>query len=810
MKKIIGFYRKCDLLTMSSTILSLIGIVFALKEHFTISIILLLICGLCDGFDGALARKYKYSKEEKVYGAELDSLSDVLAFGIYPAILTIIIGKSRILIVIAAIFYLLCSLVRLAYFNMLEITKEKIPNTFIGVPITTVAIVYPLVFYLFRVINYELIKYIMPILLVVLGISFVIRIKIPKPDIVKLSKQIFNKYVINLIILPLVLIVLIDMFYKFNFGFNIFKDVIISIESNFSSYLLIYILVTSLFVLLTSILGNSKRSVIATFIIVTIILFINDVKYKIMGKPLEISDVAYLNPDNMAMMGEASGNLGSWIIATIIKTIGLLGIGYLFVYFNKKNTIKFNNLPKRIGVIASSLLIFLGELVLIAQGKNALLSKVYKLSNDGVMSIQDNASMYYEYGFSSGLLLDYVSKETQAPTGYEKATAQKLIEEADTIKGEGKWGKPNVVFILSEAFTDVTNIKEIEFNEDVIPNIHKFAKDKNSMVMDLNVNTFGGASVNTEFEILTGATLSFFRSGFIPYNSYYTKTYDKAAPSIINELNNNGYETMYITPWGADSYHSREVYNLLGTTETRYDLECEAKGYYCGDENLMDIIYKELEDTNANNLKFIMTATGENHWPFDYQKYNSYDLTVKNSTLDEEGTQMLTSYAQGIYDADKSLNYLYEKIKNLKTPTLIVFFGDHLPLIVDSKGNNLYLSSSFLNTENPALNYFREYMTKAVILANYPIATDDIKYLNANYLGSYVLNKMDLDISGYFKFIDEARKALPVFNRAYNYNNGEILGLNEMNADLIKILNDFKYVEYYSFYDNDAYEKSSK
>ena len=207
MKKIIGF------ITMLSTILSFCGIVLALKNHYTLAIVLLLLCGLCDSFDGTVARKYKYSNKQKVYGVELDSLSDILAFGIFPAMLTIIIAEYKIYALIPAMFYLLCGLIRLAYFNTLEITKEKEPNTFIGIPITTVAIVYPIVFYIFRVVNYATIKYVMPILLVILGISFIINIKIPKPNTINILKKIFNKYVINYLIIPLSLIVIIDLCY---------------------------------------------------------------------------------------------------------------------------------------------------------------------------------------------------------------------------------------------------------------------------------------------------------------------------------------------------------------------------------------------------------------------------------------------------------------------------------------------------------------------------------------------------------------------------------------------------------------------
>ena len=89
MKKIIGYYRPCDLLTMASVVSALIGILLAFNNHFTLAIGMLVICGLCDAFDGNLARKNKYTLKQRIYGSELDSISDVIAFGIFPALLTI-------------------------------------------------------------------------------------------------------------------------------------------------------------------------------------------------------------------------------------------------------------------------------------------------------------------------------------------------------------------------------------------------------------------------------------------------------------------------------------------------------------------------------------------------------------------------------------------------------------------------------------------------------------------------------------------------------------------------------------------------
>ena len=77
-KKFIGFYRDCDLLTMTGTCMALLGCVFAINGNRLIPIFLLILSGICDGFDGKLARRHKSTEEQSTYGVQLDSLSDLI------------------------------------------------------------------------------------------------------------------------------------------------------------------------------------------------------------------------------------------------------------------------------------------------------------------------------------------------------------------------------------------------------------------------------------------------------------------------------------------------------------------------------------------------------------------------------------------------------------------------------------------------------------------------------------------------------------------------------------------------------------
>lgn len=789
------------MLTMLGTTSSLIGMVLLMSTHYTLAVLLLAISGICDAFDGTLARKHEYSKAEHTYGVQLDSLSDVICFGVFPALITLTICDSTIAKIIC-VFYVLCGLIRLAYFNTLSVTGEGKKDTFIGMPITTVSIVYPIVFIILRLINFELLPKIMPLVLLLLGVSFIVKIEIPKVNVPKILKKCLNKYVINFLIFPLFIIVSGDLFYRLID--NSILDAIKYTVTSFFHYALVIILLIAVldivFLILNAIFKNSKRAKITILVIAVILMAINDIKYNIMGVPLEIADINYLNPDSMGMMGNATTSIGYWLIYTIIKTVAVIGIGLVFILRDKHESIVIEGKCKRIATTIGGLVILTAFILISHYSENFIIKKLYRTNTynlSGYLSIHE---MYNEFGFYPGVYINELYNNKNEPEGYETNVVTDLLN--DVPEEEKKWGKANVVFILSESFSNLENIDEIKFDKPLTPNINSYMNSKNKDVFDLLVPAYGGASVNTEFEILTGASLSFWKSGFIPYTQYYNNVNGKQAPNIIKEFNNNGYETVYLTPWGENSYKSKYVYGLFGADETIYgsELKGQEKGRYYSDKSLMENIYEELENTEKGKYKFIMSATAQNHFPYNEDLYPKYDVNVKETVYSGEDVTILRNYAQGVFDADKELNNLYNKIQELDTPTIIVFYGDHLPYTVDSKGEDPYINSSYFNTLDPDLNELRMKTTKGVILSNYNIETEDLEYINASYLGAYIINKLDLEISDYFKFINNTRKIVPVFNRKNVYLD-DVYDYDELDEKVKDALKNYEYVQYANFYE---------
>ena len=145
--------------------------------------ICLIMCGICDTFDGMVARSKKNrTDEEKRFGIQIDSLCDLVAFGVFPAILGYNVGLSSIGWLAIEIFYVLAAVIRLAYFNVKEETRQQETDEkrkyYQGLPVTTSSFILPLA-YAFRYVIFEL-SYLYGTLMLITGILFIVDFKVPK------------------------------------------------------------------------------------------------------------------------------------------------------------------------------------------------------------------------------------------------------------------------------------------------------------------------------------------------------------------------------------------------------------------------------------------------------------------------------------------------------------------------------------------------------------------------------------------------------------------------------------------------------
>lgn len=147
----IGFYDYTVVATYISLISSVLGMFCAINGKMVLAVSCLAFSGLCDMFDGKIARTKKdRTDDEKAFGIQIDSLCDVVCFGVFPIILAYKLGMCKIYSIVILAFYGVAGVIRLAYFNVMEAKRQSETTEnrkyYQGMPITSISVIMPLLF----------------------------------------------------------------------------------------------------------------------------------------------------------------------------------------------------------------------------------------------------------------------------------------------------------------------------------------------------------------------------------------------------------------------------------------------------------------------------------------------------------------------------------------------------------------------------------------------------------------------------------------------------------------------------------------
>lgn len=178
----IGKWNKAVILTYVGLAIAIVGMALAISGYdIKYAFICLMLSGICDLFDGAVARMCKRDDEEKAFGVQQDSLVDVISFVAFPIVILLSMGYNSVLHIIVYAIFAICGVARLGYFNIKTANINAPAKFFSGVPVTYSAAVFPFAY---------LVSFVLPkehfgifVILFVLTKAFfeILNIKIPKP-----------------------------------------------------------------------------------------------------------------------------------------------------------------------------------------------------------------------------------------------------------------------------------------------------------------------------------------------------------------------------------------------------------------------------------------------------------------------------------------------------------------------------------------------------------------------------------------------------------------------------------------------------
>jgi hypothetical protein len=281
----------------------------------------------------------------------------------------------------------------------------------------------------------------------------------------------------------------------------------------------------------------------------------------------------------------------------------------------------------------------------------------------------DLGADYTNYGpyYTFLVNLKYLSLPT--PTKTALAAARSLdAKPGSAVAPAGE--RPNLVVILSEAFTDLP--KRI-FG---LP----FTCLENAPIAQLVTPVWGGGTANLEFEILAGYPQALFPKGAVPFQMYVKRPMPQGLAHVFRDA---GYEATAIHNYLRDFFSRPSAYEMLGFE--RYigieDLHNPpTRGQFADDE----VIYRELRrqlDAPGDRPRFLHAVTMMAHLGYDWPgRYPIDPRLPPRLPQDLRNHELaLVQYASMIYDGEAMFCHFIESLKQTRRRTLVLYFGDHYP-----------------------------------------------------------------------------------------------------------------------------------
>ena len=296
----------------------------------------------------------------------------------------------------------------------------------------------------------------------------------------------------------------------------------------------------------------------------------------------------------------------------------------------------------------------------------------------------DQKENYASNGFAIAFALNVPMAKVKAPPSYEDKVLDAIVPGPSGISMPEE--KPDVIVVMSESFWDPTLLPQTRITPDPMPNVR--ALRSGSMFSP----EFGGMTANVEFEALTGFSNAFLPYGSIPYQQYVRGP----VPSLATFFRSEGYETTAIHPFEGWFWNRKHVYDAFGfdrflSIETLPPMK--SRGPLVSDDSLTDEIIRRADATERPFFTFAVSLQG--HGPYEPYRYPDAKTQVE-SVAGYFTRQSIRTYAEGIADADRSLKRLMDWASKRERPTVIVFFGDHLPPL-----NQGYTETGFLKEPVP-------------------------------------------------------------------------------------------------------------
>ena len=490
-------------------------------------------------------------------------------------------------------------------------------------------------------------------------------------------------------------------------------------------------------------------------------------------------------PDDLKMITEIGllkDMTGTMLFTVILAAAGtVLGLFCWYMFRSLKKGRRFQLIR------LTTLLVAIGLLGYISNFNNPdnLLRKAY---NKTALWIPYSQKMnYYNTGFIGGFLYNLKVEPMDEPEGYSKAKIKEITEKYQKIADEKNKAveeeSPNIVFVMSESFSDPSRLNGVEVSGEPLADYYEVADQTYSGNM-LSQN-YGGGTANIEFEALTGFSMALFNAQLTtPYTMLVPKM--DQLPSIVSALNAQSYQTTAIHPYNTSMYKREDVYQTLGfdqfiSERTMTYTDTIENNPYISDESAYKEVMTLLKEEKAP--QFIHLVTMQTHMPYN-GKYDRLGYSAEIS--DGSGTLDLENYLQDISYSSAALKQFTEELKNLSRRTLVVFWGDHLP--------GIYSDTIQAKNDKQTLHETQFLMFDSKGKLEKKTTQDAIT--SPFYFVANLMEQTNQTTNGFYQLLLSLEQELPAFERELYYQNGQWYKEAQFNRSQQEIYDEYQLIQY--------------
>ena len=431
---------------------------------------------------------------------------------------------------------------------------------------------------------------------------------------------------------------------------------------------------------------------------------------------------------------------------------------------------------------------------------------------------------YLGNGFVGGVLYNLDVPPVPVPAGYSAARMRQITHRyqaaarrINATRDPAGLAGVNVVLVLSESFSDPTRLRGVHVPEDPIPFTRRLMRATASqpvripaggspgapsasvradaMSGSMLAQNVGGGTANMEFEALTGMSASGFPAQLrVPYQMVVPN--HSSFPSAVAWAKATGHRAVALHPFSTEMYRRRDVYRTFGFDDFLYDRTMHAPtriGHhaYISDASTFGQVERTLRTERAP--VFMNVVTMQNHMPYA----GRYDDPMQVTGPDGRSLPDAGQYARGLAHSDAALRGLVGSLRRLDEPTVLVFYGDHLPgfyprSVLDENGGAAMHRTPFLVWAN-----FRARGRSAGAVRSPAATSESGTVVSPTHFVDLAAERAGAAVTPYYALLTELRWQLPaVEGRTALAPDGTPVSRRHLSPRAKQLLADYRLVQY--------------